>query len=120
MRKLNLNDEQINAILEEMVFNRKMGFTEMASNPPSAEVVIQEVANYYGTDSRKAREMSIFLLRKLTLLRLTEIGTLVNATQSKVIEAIQAVEAELKNGSQETITTAKTIIEQVRRRSENE
>lgn len=110
-----LTDEQINAILDEMTFNRKMGFAALIDDPPSAEVVVREVATYYGTnESFAAKQMAIYLLRKLTLLNLIEIGDLLNVGKAKVISAIQTVEAELKNGDQETIATVKTIIEKIR------
>lgn len=116
-----LTDAQIKAILDEMTFNRKMGFAALVDNLPSAEAVIQEVATYYGTnESDESKRMAIYLVRKLTLLSLIEIGDLLNVTKAKVISAIQTVEAELKNGDQETIATVKTIIEEIRRRYENE
>lgn len=64
--------------------------------------------------------MTIYLVRKLTLLSLTEIGELLNVGKTKVISAIQTVEARLKNGDQETMATVRTIIEEIRRRYENE
>ena len=116
-----LSDEEIKAILDEMAFNRKMGFAALADDLPSAEVVIQKVAKYYGSNaSYESKQMAIYLVRKLTVLSLTEIGELLNVGKAKVMTSIQTVEARLKYGDQETIATVNTIIEEIRRRCENE
>jgi chromosomal replication initiation ATPase DnaA len=115
-----LSDEEIKAILNEMTFNRKMGFAALADDLPSAEMVIQEVAKYYGSNaSFKSKQMAIYLVRKLTVLSLTEIGELLNVGKAKVMTSIQTVEARLKKGDQETITTVKTIVDEIRRHYEN-
>ena len=41
-----LSDEEIKAVLETMVLNRKMGIYPLCEDMPSTEVILHEIANF--------------------------------------------------------------------------
>lgn len=123
-----LSDEETKAVLETMALNRKMGFYPLREELPSAEMVLHEVANFYGIDDASLeettveapRQMAFYLVRKLTMLSLQEIAALLHSDKSEVIHAIQVLETQLRNGNPELESTARTIVSQIRGYCENE
>ncbi len=87
--------EQVEKITKEVIRNEKVY---------TPEYIIEKIASYYGIsieeisgkskikNTAMARQISMYLMRKLTNLTLEEIGTVLNKDHSTVLHAIRRIE----------------------------
>ena len=85
-------------------------FKKEGSAVPTPSLIISQVCKFYSVDeavlrgtlknkgTTEARQMAIYLIRKLTNLSLPDIGKEFNRDHSTVLYAIRKVEMALKNG----------------------
>lgn len=116
-----LSEDERKAIMEEMALNREMGIDPLSDEPPSAEIIWQEVARFYGSgDSFEQMQMAFYLVRKLTNLSLSEIGVLMHKDKDEVRNAIHSMDTLLKQGDPELEVAIRTILIQIMRHYAND